>query len=44
LIAFAGQEQWKTRMIAVARACQKKVDRDWREFCAAFDDHAFPGA
>src|ERR1017187_4111329 len=44
LIAFAGQKQWKARMITVALACQKKVDLDWREFCAAFDDHAFPGA
>ena len=44
LIAFAGQKQWKARMITVALACQKQVDRDWREFCAAFDDHAFPGA
>ena len=44
LIAFAGQKQWKTRMIAVARACQEKVDLDWREFCSAFDDKVFPGA
>ena len=44
LIAFAGQKQWKARMIAVARACQKQVDRDWREFCTAFDDKSFPGA
>ena len=44
LIAFAGQKQWKTRMIAVARACQEKVDLNWREFCSAFDDKVFPGA
>jgi uncharacterized protein (DUF2252 family) len=44
LIAFAVKKQWKTRMIAVARACQKKVDLDWREFCTAFDDRALPGA
>ncbi len=44
LIAFAGQKQWKTRMIAVARACREKVDLDWREFCTAFDDKSFPGA
>ena len=44
LIAFAGQKQWKTRIIAVARACREKVDLDWREFCTAFDDKVFPGA
>ena len=44
LIAFAGQKQWKTRMIAVGRACREKVDLDWREFCSAFDDKVFPGA
>jgi uncharacterized protein (DUF2252 family) len=44
LIAFAGKKRWKAGMIAVGRACQKKVDMDWREFCAAFDDHAFAGA
>ena len=44
LIAFRRPKKWRTRMIAVARACQKQVDLDWREFCAAFDDHAFPGA
>ena len=42
LVAFAGRKPWKARMIALARACAKQVDRDWREYCTAFDDHAFP--
>jgi len=44
LIDFGGRKKWRSKMVALARACQKQVDRDWREFCAAFDDHAFPGA
>jgi len=44
LIDFGGRKKWRAKMVALARACQKQVDRDWREFCAAFDDHAFPGA
>jgi uncharacterized protein (DUF2252 family) len=44
LIDFGGRKKWRTRMVAVARACQQQVDRDWREFCIAFDDDAFPGA
>ena len=44
LIDFGGRKKWRTKMVALARACQKQVDRDWREFCTAFDDHAFPGA
>ena len=43
LIDFGSQKKWRTRMLAVARACQKQVDLDWREFCTAFDDGAFPG-
>jgi uncharacterized protein (DUF2252 family) len=42
LIEFGGRKKWRTGMVAVARACQKQVDRDWREFCAAFDDGEFP--
>lgn len=41
LIAFAAQKPWKARMIALARTCAKQVDRDWREYCTAFDDHVF---
>jgi uncharacterized protein (DUF2252 family) len=44
LIDFGGRKKWRTKLIALARACQKQVDLDWREFCAAFDDHAFSGA
>jgi len=44
LIDFGGRKKWRTKMLAVARACRKQVDLDWREFCAAFDDGAFPGA
>ena len=44
LIAFAGRNKWKSGMIAVARGCQEQVERDWREFCTAYDDKAFPGA
>ena len=44
LIDFGGRKKWRTRSLALARACQEQVDRDWREFCAAFDDHAFQGA
>jgi uncharacterized protein (DUF2252 family) len=43
LIDFGSQKKWRTRMLAVARACQKQVDLDWREFCTAFDDGVFPG-
>ena len=42
LIDFGGRKKWRTEILAVARACRKQVDRDWREFCSAFDDHAFP--
>jgi uncharacterized protein (DUF2252 family) len=41
LIDFGGRKQWRTRLLAVARACQKQVERDWCEFCVAYDDHAF---
>jgi uncharacterized protein (DUF2252 family) len=41
LIDFGGRKQWRTRLLAVARACQRQVERDWREFCVAYDDHAF---
>jgi uncharacterized protein (DUF2252 family) len=44
LIDFGGRKAWRTRMVAVARACQKQVDRDWREYCIAFDDRAFAAA
>ena len=44
LIAFAGQKRWKAAMIVLARGSEKQVDRDWREFCTAYDDKAFPGA
>ena len=44
LIDFGGRKKWRTKMIALAHACQKQVDLDWREFCAAFDDHDFSGA
>ena len=43
LIDFGSQKKWRTRMLTVARACQRQVDSDWREFCTAFDDGAFPG-
>jgi uncharacterized protein (DUF2252 family) len=41
LIDFGGQKAWRTKMLTVARACQKQIDRDWREYCIAFDDRAF---
>lgn len=44
LIDFAGRKKWRAGMVALARACRKQVDRDWREFCAAFDDGLFPAA
>jgi uncharacterized protein (DUF2252 family) len=42
LVDFGSRKKWRTEMLALARACQKQVDRDWREFCSAFDDRAFP--
>jgi uncharacterized protein (DUF2252 family) len=44
LIDFGARKKWRAKMVALARACQEQVDRDWREFCAAFDDKAFPRA
>ena len=41
LIDFAAGKKWKSAMLAVARACREQVNLDWREFCAAYDDHAF---
>ncbi len=40
LIDFAGRKQWKAEIIATARECREQVERDWREFCTAFDDKA----
>ena len=44
LIDFAAGKKWRTGMVTLARACVEQVDRDWREFCAAFDDRAFERA
>ena len=41
LMDFGGRKKWRTNMVALARACQKQVDSDWREFCTAFDDGIF---
>ena len=44
LIEFASGTKWKAEIIACARACRGAVDRDWCEFCAAFDDKVFAHA
>ncbi len=38
LIDFAGRNKWKAEIVPLARDCREQVERDWREFCTAFDD------
>ena len=44
LMDFGGRKKWRTHMVALARAWQRQVDSDWREYCTAFDDGLFATA
>ncbi|HEX8961720.1 MAG TPA: DUF2252 family protein, partial [Rhodocyclaceae bacterium] len=41
LIDFAGRGGWRERLLEAARQAADQVERDWREYCAAYRDGAF---
>jgi uncharacterized protein (DUF2252 family) len=42
LIAFAEKRRWAVQLQELAQDCTRQVRRDWKTYCKAYDQGAFP--
>jgi hypothetical protein len=41
LIDFGRRQQWRSALLGIALNCAEQVQRDWTDYCEAYDDGAF---
>jgi uncharacterized protein (DUF2252 family) len=41
LVDFGRRQQWRSALLGIAQGCAEQVQRDWTDYCEAYDDGAF---